>query len=142
MRTTEGTLITCDAAARELIIFWSQTERFVLKSDLGPNKLLVKTDSVELIRVRVGEKKLFYFVELLRIAQAEGAQRRAELHCKNRCYRAGSGRRGGRERVHLKRREKQCKIAVNVDEPVVLNDIFNKIQFPFTFLSLQITAAI
>ncbi len=47
----EGTLITCDPAARELILYWSQTERFVLKSDLGPTKLLVKADSVELIQV-------------------------------------------------------------------------------------------
>ena len=53
VRTTEGTLIECDEAARELILFWSQKDRFVLKSDLGPRHLLVKSDSVAFIQQKL-----------------------------------------------------------------------------------------
>lgn len=53
VRTTGGTLITCDAAARELILYWNQSEKFVLKADLGDNVLLVKPEAVELIRKRL-----------------------------------------------------------------------------------------
>jgi hypothetical protein len=55
VRTTEGTLIECDEAARELILFWSQKERFVLKSDLGPRHLLVKSDAVPFIQQKLRE---------------------------------------------------------------------------------------
>ncbi len=53
VRTTEGTLIECDPAARELIMFWGQKDRFVLKSDLGPTHLLVKTEAVADIQQRL-----------------------------------------------------------------------------------------
>lgn len=82
VRTTAGTLISCDPAARELILFWSATERFVLKSDLGPDKLLVKTEAVELIQVKT-TRYLLGCSLLVRSAQAERTQRRAEFYCKD-----------------------------------------------------------
>lgn len=48
-------MITCDPAARELILHWSLTERFVLKADLGPTKLLVKKEAVALIQQKLKE---------------------------------------------------------------------------------------
>ena len=53
VRTTEGVLIETDPACRELILHWSVSERFVLKSDLGPRHLLVKSEAVAGIQERL-----------------------------------------------------------------------------------------
>ena len=55
VRTVAGTLITCDPAAKELILYWNQKERFVLNSVLGETRVLVKTEAVESIRARFRE---------------------------------------------------------------------------------------
>jgi hypothetical protein len=54
VQSTAGTLITCDPAAKELIMHWNKTERFVLKS-IDERRVLVKTESVELIHQRFRE---------------------------------------------------------------------------------------
>lgn len=44
--------MTIDAAAKELIMFWNQKERFVLV-EIDDEHILVKSDAVEVIRQRL-----------------------------------------------------------------------------------------
>lgn len=51
VRPQPGTLIRCDPAARELLLHWSEREKFVLR-EVDAHHLLVKTDSLAFIRER------------------------------------------------------------------------------------------
>lgn len=55
VKVVRGVLIKCDSAARELILHWNVTEKFVLRAELDSDHVLVRADALPSIVQRFRE---------------------------------------------------------------------------------------